>query len=221
MNTVKGIVLAISAALLAVPMAASAYNAGDKLVKFGAASVNPESLSDDIDQIPGEAVTADDEVQFGISGTYMLSSKVGVELLAASPFSHELTAKGGTLDGAEIGSVKHLPPTLSAQYYFLGSQSKFKPYVGAGLTYTTFFSEDIGSGAKGLGYNDIELDDSFGLSAQIGFDYQVSDKWLLNASAMYADIDTTATLKGASVSNLTVDYDLDPIVYRLNVGYKF
>ena len=221
MNTVKGIVLAISAALLAVPMAASAYNAGDKLVKFGAASVNPESLSDDIDQIPGEAVTADDEVQFGISGTYMLSSKVGVELLAASPFSHELTAKGGTLDGAEIGSVKHLPPTLSAQYYFLGSQSKFKPYVGAGLTYTTFFSEDIGSGAKGLGYNDIELDDSFGLSAQIGFDYQVSDKWLLNASALYADIDTTATLKGASVSNLTVDYDLDPIVYRLNVGYKF
>jgi outer membrane protein len=221
MNTVKGIVLAISAALLAVPMAASAYNAGDKLVKFGAASVNPESLSDDIDQAPGEAVTADDEVQFGISGTYMLSSKVGVELLAASPFSHDITAKGGALDGADIGSIKHLPPTLSAQYYFLGSQSKFKPYVGAGLTYTTFFSEDIGSGAKGLGYDDIELDDSFGLSAQIGFDYQVSDKWLLNASAMYADIDTTATLKGDDVANLTVDYDLDPVVYRLNLGYKF
>lgn len=221
MKSVKGIVLAISSALLVLPMAVSAYDAGDKLVKFGAASVNPESVSSDIDQIAGEAVTADDEVQFGISGTYMLSDKVGVELLAATPFSHDITATGGTLDGADIGSVKHLPPTLSAQYYFLGSQNNFKPYVGAGLNYTVFFSEDIGSGAAGLGYSDIELDDSFGLSAQIGFDYQVNNKWMINASAMYADIGTTATLTGAGQTTLTVDYDLDPVVYRLNAGYKF
>lgn len=219
MNTVKGIVLAISAALLALPMTASAYNAGDKLVKFGAASVNPEPTSDGLDQNANAMVSADDEVQFGISGTYMVSDKLGIELLAASPFKHELTGKGD-LAGADIGTIRHLPPTLSAQYYFMGSQNNFKPYVGAGLNYTIFFSEDVGSDLS-ANYSDLELDDSVGLTAQIGFDYQLNSKWMVNASAMYADIDTTATLKGSGVDTLTVDYDLDPVVYRLNVGYKF
>ena len=125
------------------------------------------------------------------------------------------------MGGADIATIKHLPPTLSAQYYFLGSQNSFKPYVGAGLNYTVFFDEDAGAGARGLGYDDIDLDDSFGLAAQIGFDYQLNENWMLNASVMYADINTTATLKGDGVDNLTVDYDLDPMVYRLNAGYRF
>lgn len=219
MNTVNGIVLAISAAVLVLPMAASAYTSGDKLVKFGAASVNPESTSDHIGSSEN-AVGADDDVQLGISGTYMVSSKLGFELLAATPFSHDLKGKGAGLADADIGSAKQLPPTLSAQYYFLGSQNKFKPYIGAGLNYTVFFSEEAGSAAEALGYDDLELDDSFGLSAQIGFDYQVNNQWLINASAMYAKIDTTATLTG-DAGTLEVDYDLDPMVYRLNVGYKF
>lgn len=221
MNTVKGIALALSSALVALPMAASAYDAGDVLIKFGAASVNPESESNDIDQLAGESVSVDNNVQLGVSGTYMFSEYLGVELLAATPFSHDITGEGSVIGGAEIGSVKHLPPTLSAQYYFLGSQDSFKPYVGVGLNYTVFFSEDIGAGSQGLGYDDIELDDSFGLAAQIGLDYQFNDNWMVNASAMYADINTTATLKGDGVANLTVDYDIDPMVYRLNVGYKF
>jgi len=221
MKAVKGLVLVISSALLALPMAASAYEKGDVLVKFGAASVNPKSTSDDIKGMPGQPVTADDEVQVGISGTYMLSSKLGIELLAATPFSHQIDGKGGALNGADIGSVKHLPPTLSAQYYFMGSQGQFKPYVGAGINYTVFFDEEAGAGSQGLGYNKLDLDDSFGLAAQIGLDYQINKKWMLNASAMYAKIGTTATLSGNGIADLNVDYDLDPMVYRLNVGMTF
>lgn len=215
MNTVKGIVLAVSSALFVLPMAASAYDKGDILVKFGAASVSPESSSDEIS--PDLSVSADDEVQLGISGTYMVSDKLGLELLAATPFSHELTFKGTS---AKVGSIKHLPPTLSAQYYFMGSKSKFKPYVGAGVNYTVFFDEEVGSAVSDA-YSDLDLDDSVGLSAQVGFDYQLNNKWMLNASVMYIDIDTTATLSGDDIEDLEVDYDLDPMVYRLNVGFTF
>ena len=215
MNTVKGIVLAVSSALFVLPMAASAYDKGDILVKFGAASVSPASSSDEIS--PDLSVTADDEVQLGISGTYMVSDKLGLELLAATPFSHELTFKGTS---AKVGSIKHLPPTLSAQYYFMGSKSKFKPYVGAGVNYTVFFDEEVGSAVSDA-YSDLDLDDSVGLSAQVGFDYQINNKWMLNASAMYIDINTTATLSGDDIEDLEVDYDLDPMVYRLNVGFTF
>jgi outer membrane protein len=215
MNTVKGIVLAVSSALFVLPMAASAYDKGDIVVKFGAASVSPASSSDEIS--PDLSVTADDEVQLGISGTYMVSDKLGLELLAATPFSHELTFKGTS---AKVGSIKHLPPTLSAQYYFMGSKSKFKPYVGAGVNYTVFFDEEVGSAVSDA-YSDLDLDDSVGLSAQVGFDYQINNKWMLNASAMYIDINTTATLSGDDIEDLEVDYDLDPMVYRLNVGFTF
>ena len=220
MNTVKGIVLAISSALIMLPMAASAYQAGDKLVKFGVVSVDPDATSSDLDQVAGAQVSADDDLQFGISGTYMLSDKLGIELLAASPFNHDLTGKGA-LAGEDIGSADQLPPTVSAQYYFMGTQNNFKPYVGAGINYTVFFDEEVGSSAALAGYTDLDLDDSVGLTAQIGFDYQLNSKWMVNASAMYADIDTTATISGAGQTDLTVDYDLDPMVYRLNVGYTF
>ncbi len=73
----------------------------------------------------------------------------------------------------------------------------------------------------GLGYTKIKLDNSLGLAAQVGVDYQINKKWFLNASAMYADISTEATLTGPGATTLNVDYDLDPMVYRVNVGYKF
>ncbi|WP_299875372.1 OmpW family protein [uncultured Cocleimonas sp.] len=221
MKKVNAIALAVSAAILALPMAASAYEKGDILLKFGAATVVPDDKSDDIQEIAGEAVSADNETQLGLSGTYMLSEKLGIEVLAATPFTHQIKADGGTLDGASIGEIKHLPPTISAQYYLLGGKGKFQPYVGAGLNYTIFFHEKVGNDAAGLGYTKLKLDNSIGLAAQIGVDYQINDKWFLNASAMYADIDTDATLTGPGATTLHVDYDLDPMVYRLNVGYKF
>ena len=206
--------------LIGLSSSVFAYDPGNIIVRVGSATVAPENTSDDIDQISGVQVSADDDTQLGFSGTYMINSHWGIELLAVTPFSHDLEGKGGPINGADIGSVKQLPPTLSAQYYFLDASSIVQPYVGLGLNYTTFFSEETGKGAETLGYNKLSLDDSFGLAVQIGLDYQLTDNWGLNASIMYAQISTTATLKGSS-GELTVDYDLDPMVYRINATYKF
>lgn len=213
--------VAVSVAGLALPMAASAYEAGNVLIKVGTATVVPDGASDDIQQIPGQAVSASDETALGLSGTYMLSDKLGIELLLASPFDHEITASGGPLAGAAIGDAKQLPPTLSAQFYPLGSSGMFKPYIGGGINYTLFFDDDVGADAAGLGYTKLKVDNSIGLAAQIGVDVQLTDNLLINASAMYADIDTDATLTGPGAATLNVDYDIDPMVYRVNVGYKF
>ena len=45
----------------------------------------------------------------------------------------------------------------------------------------------------------------------------MSDKWLLNFSARYIDIETKATLGGDSLGTV----EIDPWVYSLMVGYKF
>ena len=200
---------------------AMAYEAGEILMRVGTATVAPETASDDIDQVAGQAVKADNNTQLGISGTYMITNNIGIEVLGATPFTHKITAKAGTLNapGADIGEVKHLPPTISAQYFFMESTSALQPYVGAGLNITVFFDEK----SKFAGYDKLDLDESIDLAVQAGIDYKINDDMFVNASAMYAKIGTTATLSDSTGTNadLTVDYDLDPMVYRVNFGYKF
>lgn len=224
----------LSAGLLLVPalLAASiaqAHQAGDIIVRAGAVTVDPREdsgrLNLDGAAAGGTSATLDSDTQLGLNFAYMLTDKVGVELLAATPFSHEVGVKGlgGGLDG-KLADIKHLPPTLSVVYYPLDKASAFKPYVGVGLNYTTFFQEDLSSARKAQGFSSLELDDSFGLAFQVGADYMLSDNWMVNAQVRYIDIDTEATVKGPTalgVQKTKVDVDVDPWVYMVGLGYKF
>lgn len=220
--------LLLAPALLAASIA-QAHQAGDIIVRAGAVTVDPREdsgkLRFDGTAIGGTGATLDSDTQLGLNFVYMMTDKVGVELLAATPFSHEVGVKGlgGGLDG-KLADIKHLPPTLSVVYYPLDKASAFKPYVGVGLNYTTFFQEDLSSTRKTQGFSSLELDDSFGLAFQVGADYMLNDKWMVNAQVRYVDIDTEATVKGPSALGFTktkVDVDVDPWVYMVGLGYKF
>src|SRR5690606_18473068 len=156
----------LSAGLLLVPalLAASiaqAHQAGDIIVRAGAVTVDPREdsgkLRFDGTAIGGTGATLDSDTQLGLNFVYMMTDKVGVELLAATPFSHEVGVKGlgGGLDG-KLADIKHPPPTLSVVYYPLDKASAFKPYVGVGLNYTTFFQEDLSSTRKTQGFSSLE-----------------------------------------------------------------
>jgi outer membrane protein len=139
----------------------------------------------------------------------MMTDHLGVELLAAWPFKHDIDL----LDGTKVATTKHLPPTLTLQYHFL-PDSKFQPYVGVGLNYTNFFDEKTTGPLAGSNLN---LGDSWGIAGQIGFDIPLNDQWFLNADIRYIDIDTKAKLDGASIGTVSID----PWVYGINVGVKF
>lgn len=172
----------------------------------------------------GGQATLDSDTQLGLNFAYMLTNNLGLELLAATPFSHEVGVKGlGGLDG-KLADIKHLPPTLSVVYYPLEAQSSFQPYVGLGINYTTFFQEDLASAREAQGFSNLKLDDSFGLAAQIGMDYMLTENVMFNAQVRYIDIDTEATVDGPtalSVGKTKVDVDVDPWVYMVGLGYKF
>jgi len=218
--TIKSLLLISSAAALASSPAANAYEAGDILIKGGAATVAPNEDSGTV-TITGGEVKVNDNTQLGLTFTYMYTDKIGIELLAATPFEHDI-AGTKALAGVDIASIKHLPPTLTLNYYFADSNSKIQPYIGAGVNYTIFFDEDADSDLEGAlgGSTDVELDDSWGLAFHAGVDYQLNDKWALNAGYWYLDIDTNATLKGPAAT-LKVDVDIDPHVYMIGLSYKF
>ncbi|MDH4581309.1 outer membrane protein OmpW [Pseudomonas sp. BN415] len=218
----------LTASLLALAIAsplAQAHKAGDVIIRAGAATVDPNEDSSALSiaggKVGGTKATLDSDTQLGLTGTYMLTDHVGLELLAATPFQHEVGVKGlGALDG-KLADIKQLPPTLSLQYYPMDPNSAFQPYVGAGLNYTLFFDESLTGQRKSQGFSNLDLDDSWGLAAQVGMDYMLTDNILLNAAVWYIDIDTQATTDLAGVGKVKVDVDVDPWVYMVGVGYKF
>ncbi|MCK7547843.1 OmpW family protein [Marinobacter koreensis] len=201
----------LAAAVMAAAPMAHAYEAGDFIGRLGAATVAPNASSD---EIAGGRVDVDNDTQLGLTATYMLTNQIGVGILAATPFKHDIKGDGALSAAGKLAETKHLPPTVTLQYFPMPSGSKFQPYVGAGLNYTTFFDEKTAGILKG---KNIRLDDSFGLAGELGADYMVTDKVGVNAAVWYVDIDTEAQIEGFDA----FDVSIDPWVYMVGVSYKF
>jgi outer membrane protein len=203
----------IAGALLALGFAASAVPAlavqqGDWLIRGGLGHVAPTGESVTV-PIVGGKVEADSATSLAINFTYMLSDNLGVELLGALPFKHDLTHDSL----GKVGETKQLPPTLLLVYNF-APQSGVRPYAGIGLNYTTFFSEKTKGALDGTS---LKLDDSFGLAVEAGVDVDINKDWFFNASLWRIDIDTEAE------SSLLGKFDvaIDPWVLFIGVGTRF
>ncbi|GAB7267208.1 outer membrane protein OmpW [Dickeya ananatis] len=208
----KVALLMVAAAM--VPALAEAHQAGDIIVRAGTATVRPNAGSDNV--LGLGSFNVDNNTQLGLTFGYMATDNIGVELLAATPFQHKVGV-GGV---GQIAEVKHLPPTLMAQYYFGQSTDKLRPYLGVGLNYTTFFDEKFNQTGKDAGLTDLNLKSSWGVAAQAGLDYNLNKNWLLNMSVWWMDIDTTVKFKAAG-QDQSIKTRLDPWVFMFGFGYKF
>ncbi len=208
----------VIAATLAVPLSLQAYEKGDWLVRVGATNVTPNEDSGNVfvgGTDLGAGVSVDASTQLGINVAYFIKPKWAIELLAATPFSHDIE-----LTGTKLVNAKQLPPSLTVNYFFRDPSAAFHPYIGAGLNYTLFFDDSFTEANRAAGFDDIDLDSSFGVTFQAGLDYMIDDNWMFNASVRWIDIDTDATfnLNGAPGS---VAVDIDPFVYTVSLGYRF
>jgi outer membrane protein len=96
--------------------------------------------------------------------------------------------------------------------------------VGAGINYTWIYDEHVGSRAQGEGFSNFKAENSWGWAAQVGMDYMINDKWMINGQVRYIDISTKATVDNnalAAGTRAKVNVDVDPMVYMVGIGYKF
>ncbi|HEY7905306.1 MAG TPA: OmpW family outer membrane protein [Wenzhouxiangella sp.] len=203
-----------------------AYEAGDWLVRVGVGYVEPDTSSNDLSvagtALPGYQIDVDDNMRPIVSLTYMASEHIGVEVLAAWPFQHDING-AAALDGiGKLGETKHLPPTVSVQYH-LFPQATFRPYVGVGLNYTTFFSTNTTATLEGAlgGSSQMNIKDSYGLALQLGADFDVSENWFFNLDLRYVQIEADARIKTQTQEGLVrsqIKADLDPLV--LSAGFS-
>lgn len=240
-----GVAAVVISAAMTLP--AMAQEAGDWMFRIGGGYIATDTSNDELvfEDITLNNFRADvgDGVSLIFNLTYFLSPNWGIELLASTPFKHDIDGAGALGPLGKLGRTYHLPPTLSLQYHFRPDQT-VRPYVGVGLNYLLFFNDKVNqtthngivataNGALGTdfsgGRSRLDIDDSFGPAFQVGMDVQITETWFTNLDVRYilngadADIRTTTFAPDGSeqVFNSNFDLDIDPWVVSWAVGFKF
>jgi len=140
--------------------------------------------------------------------SYFFNKNVAAELILTVP--QKQTVYAGS---AALGTFKHLPPTLLAQYHFTDFNG-FKPYVGAGINYTKISKVNLA-----LGETPLSLDShSWGTALQAGVDIPLDKNWSLNFDVKKIYIKTDVYADGAT--NLGT-LKLNPVAASVGLGYRF
>ena len=216
---------------------AAAPACADFAINVGAITVAPDDSSSNlnvIEQVAGlpagsTAVGVNTNTQLGLTFDYRINPNWAVQLIAATPFSHDIKVKGSAIDGLKVGKTKHLPPTLLAQYHFMPEHQTFDPFVGVGLNYTVFFDEKIDNQLAGAldALNvtaaadkvSLKLKSSYGLALQAGVNIKLTDSLGIHAMLSKMDIDTRGRVQVNGSTIQSVNVNIDPYVAMIGLRW--
>ena len=165
----------------------------------------------DIDPTGGSSNTAagDITVKSKIGPTlnldYRICHNITIDVLGALPFT-----QGIKLNGNNVGTTRHLPPTLTVQYHPL-PDATFDPFIGIGVNRTFFFNESLSNGPN------LQLSNTWGFAAQGGVDWKFAPAWVAGVDLRYIQIEPDASVGGTPIGKVKID----PLAYGVNLGYRF
>ncbi|MDR3692956.1 MAG: OmpW family outer membrane protein [Fimbriimonas sp.] len=141
--------------------------------------------------------------------TYFFTKNWAAELVLTYPQQHEVSLTGV----GKIGTLTHLPPTLSAQYHWDIGKCPVKPYVGVGVNFTMINPTSLSAAGTPLSVTD----NSLGLSYGAGLDYKIKENWYLNLDFKHVYIHANVKAGGAILTNV----DVNPNLFSVGIGYRF
>ena len=209
-------ILVAAAATLGIATQAPAFELNQVTTRVRALYIEPADKSDAISAlaVPKNSIDVASKWAPDLDFEYAVTPNVGIELLLTIPQKHAVVARQTTLGpNVSLGSVTHLPPTLTAKYYFL--TDTFRPYVGAGLNFTWFTKNDLALGGAGGTHLGAEST-SVGGALQAGMDVTLSDQWSLSLDAKKAWISTDVSLNGTKLTTVGVN----PWIVGVGLGYR-
>ncbi|NCT82598.1 MAG: OmpW family protein [Comamonadaceae bacterium] len=142
--------------------------------------------------------------------SYFFAPNLAAELILTYPQKQTLYS-----NGSEIGSLKHLPPTLTLQYHF-NPTGTLRPYIGAGVNYTNFSSVKFAPAVQAALNPSIKRN-SWGAAWQIGADVEITKGTYLNFDLKKVDLGTTVYSNGTSVGKFKVN----PTLASVGLGWRF
>jgi outer membrane protein len=157
-----------------------------------------------------------------------LNPHFSVELAMGAPPLTKTEGKGpATLgsvpyNGQVIVTARWLAPTLLLTYNFFDESVRLRPYIGAGINYTRFYSRQstaAGNAASG-GPTSISLPTSVGPAATVGLSFRVTRHFSLYGSLSASEVDSTLTANTAGVLRRS-HISFGPRAAVLAAGYSF
>ena len=177
---------------------------------------------------PGANIDAKNVNTLYLGYVRRLSPHFDVELTLGYPPLQKTVGKGpATLgsvpyNGQVIATARWLAPTVLVEYVFLGENSKWRPYIGAGINYTSFYDRNStaqGDAASG-GPTKLSLTSSVGPVGTIGLDYHIANNWHLYASYSASQVKSKLRADTAGVIR-TTHISFGPQALVVSVGYSF
>lgn len=208
----------LTSCCLVFGLASASWAAGESpwMVRVRALGIYPDDSSSTLmlggTALNGEA-DVDDAWTIDLDISYFFTPNIALELtLAYAQHDVKVTNLPGEID---IGSLDLLPPTLTLQYHFL-PENKFRPYVGAGVSYVLIPDEDPGD-AISVDYGNGNI----GFALQAGFDYYLTKNWCLNVDIKKVWVDVDATVQVLPGAYVRTNVDVDPWLFGIGIGYRF
>ena len=201
-------------------------------------------LFEDFDPVDAFRARLDPDEEWGwfINGEWKPTDHFGFELSytdISSLSGGDLNDWFDTLDNRrDFAEFDAEVSTASMKYYPLDPSCMFQPYVGVGINYVDY----SGANFRGFVRQDLEdfnlratvdMGNSWGYTWQIGGDFNFGhdSAWLVNVAAIYiqSDTDTRFSIyeRGDTqaddilLESYSGDYQLNPWLFNLGVGYKF
>jgi outer membrane protein len=166
----------------------------------------------------GAQVDSDTSVEFDVS--FFPLRRLGLEL-STTVIGQDLEGTGSFKAMGEITDSDAFMPTFLVQWHPLPGKV-VRPYVGLGVNYTTYFSEDASASLETAlgGPTRVRMDDSFGVAGQIGMDIGFLPNWMVNVDVKYIDADTEVRTD-TNGARAEMDVDTNPWVFATGIGYRF
>jgi outer membrane protein len=205
--------LAAGALALLACGSASAQVAGIWSARIGATHIAPQVKSGNLSAPSFPGTTVDVHSASALTG--------GINYMVT--FKHKFYGDGAISGVGQVGETKVIPATVFAQYRFGEANATFRPYVGLGVTYAKFFKERTTAPLNGLtggtptNPTTASIDDKWGITPQIGFVWNINEKWFVDASYYKSFLKTKTHLS----SGQSIDIRLNPNVFAVGVGYRF
>lgn len=199
--SMKTIMVSALCALALSGGSAIAQQAGDWTLGVGIGHVKPKSNNGTLAGAPASIGGSTRPI---LTAEYFIQDNLGIELLAAVPFRHKIS-----LGGAQVGTTRHLPPTVSLNYHFT-NESAVTPFLGIGVNYTNFFSTKSPLGT-------LKIKDSWGVALNTGVDFAISERGAIRANLRWINIQSDVTLNGAPIGKTKID----PWVAAVSYVHRF
>lgn len=168
-------------------------------------------------KVGGGDASVKNNTGFAIEGGWFIRPHWSLSLTIGVPPTARIVGKGTLAAAGLLGTARYGPSALDVQYN-LATRGAFRPYIGAGFSYTLVY------GVRDSAIRALRVSDGNGPVVQAGAEYRVADHM-----AVFADVKkiwVAVNARGiadtpAGPQPATARLNLDPVIASVGASWHF